>query len=162
MKKQLRYILIIPVLMLLSSCEDFLELEPLDKVSAERLISDPNGIKMLMASLYNKLPVEDFRYNPSQGFNYKNDAGSTFVAHGWSTSFFTDDAIMSHGSGAGPVSDGYWDYSGIRQVNEILLQIKQANISEADRKKLESEAHFLRAYMYFALAKRYGGVPILS
>jgi len=162
MKRILRYFLIIPVVFMLSSCEDFLELQPLDKVSAERLISDPNGIKMLMASLYNKLPVEDFRYNPGQAFNYKNDAGSTFVAHGWSTSFFTDDALMSHGSGAGPVSDGYWDYAGIRQVNEILIQIKGASIPEANRKKLESEARFIRAYMYFGLAKRYGGVPIIT
>jgi starch-binding outer membrane protein, SusD/RagB family len=162
MNKKIIYILFAWLILTLPACEDFLELEPLDKISADRLVNDPNGIKMLLATLYNKLPVEDFRYNPGQAFNYKNDAGSSFVAHGWSTSFFTDDAMMTHGSGAGPVADGYWDFAGIRQVNEVMGHINNADMPENDKKRLTSEAHFIRAYMYFALARRYGGVPIIK
>ena len=163
MKHKIIYTLLICLTyIVMPSCNDFLELEPLDKVPAEQLLNDPNGIKVLLATLYNRTPVEDFRYNPSQGFNYKNDAGSSFVAHGWSTSFFTDDAIMTHGSGAGPVNDGYWDYTGIRQVNQFMGNLTKVNLDETQRNRLKSEAHFIRAYMYFGLAKRYGGVPIIT
>ncbi len=162
MKRRLLYILIAFTAFVIPSCNDFLEEQPLDRVPAEQLLNDPNGIKVLLANLYNRMPVEDFRYNPGQSFNYRSDAGSSFVAHGWSSSFFTDDAMMTHGSGAGPISDGYWDYSGIRQVNQFMDNLKMVAIDEAQRNRLKSEAHFIRAYMYFGLVKRYGGVPLVK
>lgn len=160
-QNKIYYSAIIIALVLFSSCSDFLDLNPLNKVPADKLLNDPNGIKMLMATLYNRLPIEDFRYNPAKGFNYLHDSGSSWVDHGWSTSFFTDDAIATHGSGVGPVCD-YWDYSGIRQANELINQINAADIPELEKKQLLSEVHFIRAYMYFGLAKRYGGVPIIK
>jgi hypothetical protein len=162
MKRKLIYIIIIWATFLMPSCNDFLEIEPLDRVPADQLLNDPNGIKVLLATLYNKMPVEDFRYNPDRGFNYIADAGNNFVAHGYSTSFFTDDAMMTHGSGVGPINDGYWDYQGIRQVNQFMNNLKVTQMDESIRKRLTSEAHFIRAYMYFGLAKRYGGVPIIT
>ncbi|MBL7968438.1 MAG: RagB/SusD family nutrient uptake outer membrane protein [Prolixibacteraceae bacterium] len=162
MKRRILYILIAFTAFVLPACNDFLEEKPLDRVPAEQLLNDPNGIKVLLANLYNRMPVEDFRYNPGQSFNYKSDGGSSFVAHGWSSSFFTDDATMTHGSGAGPISDGYWDYAGIRQVNQFLDNLEVVKLDETQKNRLKSEAHFIRAYMYFGLVKRYGGVPLVK
>ncbi len=162
MKQKILYILIIWAVLALPSCNDFLEIEPLDRVPADQLLNDPNGIKVLLATLYNKIPVEDFRYNPDRGFNYINDGGNGFVAHGYTTSFYTDDAMVTHGSGVGPINDGYWDYGAIRQVNQFMDNLQDAQLDESSRQRLQSEAHFIRAYMYFGLAKRYGGVPLIK
>jgi len=47
-----------------------------------------------------------------------------------------------------------------RQLNHFLENIDNSPVSEKDQ--LKSEARFLRAFNYFALVKRYGGVPLIT
>jgi len=179
MKRKVLNIAIAAVLLLLPACEDWLEVEPLTKVPSTVFLSDPNGINTLLANLYVKMPMEDFMYNPGKFFNYHRDlGGNAFVDFGWSTSFLTDESNYSSGSGAGPVNDNYWAYGAvtmsgnnnisngaygsIRQVNQFLVDVETASIDENVRKRCISEGHFIRAYMYFGLVKRYGGVPIIE
>ncbi len=178
MKRKIIYFL--SAIALLSSCgKEFLNVEPLNKVPSSVLLSDAAGLSSLLANLYAKMPMEDFNYNPGKFFNYHRDLGGNgFVDFGWSTSFYTDESVYSSGMGVGPVNDAYWEqgvvtmsgnnnisngaYGSIRQVNQFLLDLETVNIDEATRKRCISEAHFIRAYMYFALARRYGGVPIIE
>jgi hypothetical protein len=74
------------------------------------------------------------------------------------------------------VIDNVWNknYEGIRKVNTFLLKIdnvplpKSSNSLGTDesilrtRERMKGEAFFLRAYFYFELLKRYGGVPLTS
>jgi hypothetical protein len=179
MKRKVYNLALAAVLLLLPACEDWLNVDPLTKAPSSVFLSDPNGINTLLANLYTKMPMEDFMYNPGKFFNYHRDlGGNAFVDFGWSTSFMTDESNYSAGSGAGPVNDNYWAYGAvtmsgnnnisngaygsIRQVNQFLLDLNTANIDEGVRKRCASEAHFIRAYMYFGLVKRYGGVPIIE
>ncbi len=59
---------------------------------------------------------------------------------------------------------GYWPYGNIRDVNFLIEQLPKykTQLTEAKVNALLGEAHFLRAYYYYALAKRYGGVPIVT
>ncbi len=143
-----------------TSCKKFLDVEPLDRVPASDVLSNPDGIKALLATLYNQMPIEDFSYNPGSRFNYYPQ-GAGFNL-GWSTSFFTDESVYTAGSGAGPVNDGYWGYNTIRRINQFFETINEVHIGEGERNRLWSESRFIRAYVYFALAKRYGGVPIIK
>lgn len=147
----------------ISSCTDMLELEPLDKTSAEDLLASTNGLKTLMATLYNSIPMEDFSFYPADGgFNRYGWGGglqSTFRLP-----MYTDEATASAGSGVGPVVYSYWPYGEIRQANKFFesLEKVKADLNETTYKQLKSEAHFVRAYIYFGLAKRYGGVPLID
>jgi starch-binding outer membrane protein, SusD/RagB family len=72
------------------------------------------------------------------------------------------------------VIDNVWNknYEGIRKVNTFLLKIddvplpKTSNALGTDesilrmRERMKGEAYFLRAYFYFELLKRYGGIPL--
>ncbi|GAB6119050.1 RagB/SusD family nutrient uptake outer membrane protein [Dysgonomonas termitidis] len=148
----------------LSACNDFLELKPLDKVSGDQLTQTPGGLKALLANIYTLIPMEDFSYRPNEGFNlhnYNGVNGTTNIA------MYTDEATRSDGDqGIGPEGFTYWPYGDIRQVNLFLDNIaiaKNSNsitVDEAER--LTSEAHFIRAYIYFGLAKRFGGVPLID
>jgi len=52
-------------------------------------------------------------------------------------------------------------YKHIRQINQFLeLQKKYSNFSEEQNKIWEAQARFFRAYVYFQLAKRHGGVVL--
>ena len=161
MKKITIYLLCL--FLIFSGCSDMLELEPLDKTSAEDLLANPKGLKTLMATLYNSIPMEDFSFYPADGgFNRYGWGGglqSTFRL-----SMYTDEATASAGTGVGPINISYWPYNEIRQTNlffESLEKVKN-NLNETSYKQLKSEAHFIRGYLYYGLAKRYGGVPLID
>jgi len=46
-----------------------------------------------------------------------------------------------------------------RQLNHVIANIEGSPVSNA--KSLKAEARFLRAFNYFAMVKRYGGVPLI-
>lgn len=156
-------LLSITFLLGISSCTDMLELEPLDKTSAEDLLASTKGLKTLMATLYNSMPMEDFSFYPADGgFNKYGWGGglqSTFRLP-----MYTDEATASAGSGCGPVVFSYWPYSEIRQTNKFFESLEKVkpDLNESTYNQLKSEAHFIRAYIYFGLAKRYGGVPLID
>lgn len=164
MKKNILSIFSLCALMGLSGCNAFLELEPLDKVSPEQLLETEGGVKALLANIYTMIPMEDFNYRPNNGFNQRGYDG---VNETTNLAFLTDEATRSDG-GVGIGYDGfnYWPYGDIRQVNIFMQNVEKAKeagtISVADADRMTGEAHFARAYMYYGLVKRYGGVPLID
>jgi hypothetical protein len=57
----------------------------------------------------------------------------------------------------------WWEpsYSVIRKLNEFIERVPTAPVDNAFRKERTAEARFLRAFNYFTLVKRYGGVPLI-
>ena len=122
MKKIFTYILVLTIGLVFNACNKILDVKPLDRVPASQLLTDISGVKVLLANLYSRMPVEDFVYNPGVSFNYHRTAGSGYIQPGFGTTFYTDEATLSTGSGAGPINDGYWAYDAIRQTNLFLEQ----------------------------------------
>jgi starch-binding outer membrane protein, SusD/RagB family len=157
------YICCFTILLGIAGCSDLLEVKPLTMTSAEDLLKSPSGLKTLMATLYNNIPMEDFTFTPADG---------GFNKHGWGgglqstfrLSMYTDESTASAGTGVGPVSFSYWPYTAIRQTNMFFesLESVKGSLNETTYEQLKSEGHFVRAYIYFGLAKRYGGVPIID
>ncbi len=164
MKKNILSIFSLCALMGLSGCNAFLELEPLDKVSPEQLLETEGGVKALLANIYAMIPMEDFNYRPNAGFNQRGYDG---VNETTNLAFLTDEATRSDGGvGIGYEGFNYWPYGDIRQVNIFMQNVEKAKeagtISVADADRMTGEAHFARAYMYYGLVKRYGGVPLID
>lgn len=164
MKKIIVSISITVIILLLTACNNFLKIEPLDRVPGSQLFSDAAGVKTVLATIYNKIPMEDFNFEPAYGFNFHGRSSGNSDG-GWSITGQTDHAVINSHGGSQPGSPvtGYWDYNGIRQVNQFFETL--ASLTDIDgptRKRLESEGHFVRAYIYFALARRYGGVPLIT
>lgn len=162
----------------LFGCEDVLEIEPTDKLSAEQLFSDPGGVKVYMANLYFQMPVQDFAYFPINENAYTNNDnnwdingksvfrynGANPNNGGFAQVMHTDNAMHSEfGTGINP-RDQWWDqsYMTIRDVNSLIDIIPELDIFEEEKQQLKAEASFIRAYTYYELAKRYGGVPLIS
>ena len=164
MKKNILSIFSLCALMGLSGCNAFLELEPLDKVSPDQLLETEGGVKALLANIYTMIPMEDFNYRPNDGFNQRGYDG---VNETTNLAFLTDEATRSDGGvGIGYEGFNYWPYGDIRQVNIFMQNVEKAKeagtISVADADRMTGEAHFARAYMYYGLVKRYGGVPLID
>lgn len=160
-----RYIIIILFLLAgFTGCNSFLDVEPLDKVSKEKLTASEKGLNALLANVYQRLPMEDFNYVPTHNFNYRTYMGGS---NSNNLAMYTDEALKSDG-GPQPGREGfsYWPYGDIRQINTFIETIQEAletgTITPAVSERLTGEAYFVRGYIYFALAKRYGGVPIID
>lgn len=153
-----RKIFFITAVLAFHSCEEVLNLRPMDKLDAEALFGSKEGVEVFMANLYSQLPIEDFAWTRN-GFNSAN-----VNTIGITPSNQTDIAANSEFS---HIIDGggnfpWWGYGLIRDINLLLETIPTLDFSEAEKDALMGETHFLRAYSYFALAKRYGGVPLIT
>jgi len=141
----------------LCGCSDFLELEPKDKLNAEALFSEPEGVGVYMANLYSQLPIEDFNFLRG-GFN-------DYIGENMCTAMFTEEATHSEYQ-AHLTADNFlwWEgaYKLLRDVNNLSEIIPTLSISDDQRKSMIGEVAFIKGYIYYALAKRYGGVPIID
>jgi hypothetical protein len=142
-----------------SACKD-LDLEPKGILGEPELFGTAFGVKKYFTGLYFKLPIEDFIYYVTTGYQpgnknqwqaYKNDldqmSGQTF---GWNVA-------MNNGF-------GYWPYDNIRLVNVFINNFPnyKDKYDVVTYNALLGEARFLRAFFYQGMAKRYGGVPIVT
>lgn len=165
MKKKL--ILFIAILGFAASACNDLNLEPKGIIGEPELFGNDNGIKRYFTGLYNYLPIEDFIYYARTG---NADNGET----GYRPSNYWEAGKFNQGNMSGEFINiwlgvnndgfGYWPYDRIRDVNSFIVGFPnyKNNYSDVDYRNLMGEAYFLRAFYYFGLAKRYGGVPIIT
>ncbi len=84
----------------------------------------------------------------------------------WSTEF-ADYCEESDGGGNymyGQLTENsvnYWPYDKIRDINTLLTEIDGGTLADKDKKSLKGQAFFFRAWQYFEMVKRYGGVPLV-
>ena len=153
-----KYLIVGLSLILLGSCTDFLDIDPKNKIPGESVLSDPNGVKSFLADLYYGSPIEDFVYMPANGFNARGNTGSLTLAQ------YALEAIHSEWPKWNEFANDWWNkgYSLNRNINLFMTYIPKLDIGAEEKDALMGEAHFLRAYAYFGLAKRYGGVALVT
>jgi starch-binding outer membrane protein, SusD/RagB family len=161
MKSILRYILLIPVLLLSVACEDYLERMPLDAPSSETFFANETELEMAVTGVYNRLV-----WNTTEGIPWH-----------LSFDFASDDGWDRNGSplqalGRGEqnsdnrYTNGIWShfYRAINRVNFITTRGShlrdQMDAAKYDR--LLAEARFLRAMWYTYLADLYGDIPLVT
>ena len=150
------FFLLLAGVVLLAACKKNLDVPPTNIISDADIFSSVSGVDGYMARIYSQLPMEDFKWNPSTGFK-------TFF--NGSTATFTGEAISRDQAG-GIETFNYWSdaYALIRDCNYFMetLPSYASNFSAAQVNNWQGEARFIRAFTYFALVKRYGGVPIVD
>ncbi len=139
------------------SCQD-MDIPPMNIINDEDIFSSDDGIRSYIARMYSELPMEDFRYSHTRLFN-----------HFWLVNPFScisGEGLSRDVGGAATESGAYWDnaYVLIREANYFKENLANYadRFSEDEIAHLQGEASFIRAFTYFALAKRFGGVPILD
>ena len=162
------YIILIAVCcgFVFNSCHD-LDLEPKGFIPTADVFSSEAAIQMFFAKMYCYLPIEDFNYRQNQGYN--ND--SRDANFGWQTWNAVKECQQQMsgefwGTWRNVDNNGhtFWPYGEIRSLNGFILDLPnyKNEFTEAKYKALLGEAHFLRAFYYSGMARRYGGVPIVT
>jgi hypothetical protein len=157
-----------------------MDIMPTDSITDEVLLTSDNGIKKYLTISYHDLPIEDFNYyakseGPFNGYAVTildgNNAGGAWQGQKLSLSSFSGEAVGFMDTGGGYQDYEYWTFHGahnvwnrIRELNYFIeaLPTYAGNFTEEQFNGYLGEARFLRAYYYFALARRYGGVPLVT
>mgnify|MGYP000208280035 FL=1 len=173
-----------------TSCYDVLDKEPLDQYTDAVVWNDPTLIDAFLVTQYMYTPVmvndatTMFTSWSGSPMNRDDRRGDTNYFFGNSEQVFgvgltldvSDEAKYNTGSWTdiswyklhGITEDGgmleWWDnaYYTIRNLNELIARVPNSPIDTETAKVRIAEARFLRAYCYFAMVKRYGGVPLLT
>ncbi|WP_346854547.1 RagB/SusD family nutrient uptake outer membrane protein [uncultured Draconibacterium sp.] len=162
----MKNIILIIIVFVLASCQDILELEPLDKFSDASVWNDENLIELYVNNSYLALGAN---FDAVSLFSSVTD--ETYGLHATNSYPYlrgemTADNVSSIGTDYFGYSPGFstWSsaYSAIKNINNYFIQIENSPVDDAKKTRMNSEMKYIRAYLYANLIWRYGGVPIIT
>lgn len=159
---------VISLSVVISACKkEFLDVAPTGQLT-EQVLSSKKGVDGLLVGAYGML---------SGRWNFFSGASN------WATGS-VQGGEANKGTNAGDFNDinplqrfellttarvpsDRWGgvFEGVSRSNTVLRVLnasKDPSITEADRKRISAEAHFLRAHFYFELKKTYNNVPYID
>ena len=162
----MKLINIFPVAVLIvssfASCKKFLDNKPTGQISEDIALTSKDRIQRALTGAYSRLQVQEY-----YGAEWPNAV------------WLSDDNVTSFGSGTTDLQfDGHailassntieitWKamYQAINAANNVISAVavvEDPSMSEDDRNSLEGQALFIRALVYFDLARTFGGVPLV-
>ena len=164
--KKIIFIFFVCLLSLFSCNKEVLDKQPLDIMSSETVWKDPILVDAFLTETYTETYVLCSEVGAKGGETwfdpyYVNDITDECLAWWWPYSSYN----FKFGTlkiGGGLLE--WWEnsYAVIRKLNEFIENVPASPIEEASKKGRIAEARYLRAFNYFAMVKRYGGVPIIT
>ena len=154
------FILSLLSMMLFTACQD-LDIPPKNLITDENLLTNESGVEIYLAMMYSNMPFEDFKYMGEWGINFNSWLGATGIEG-------TGEAVNRDGICRAFTSenDAYWGraFSLLRHANYLLETFPkyQANFPEPAYNHYIGEAHFVRAFVFYAMARRFGGIPLVT
>jgi hypothetical protein len=158
--KQIKYIF--PFLcLLLASCDDFFNIKPTAFIDDSDAWNDEKNINAVLADAYARINHEDFSY--FEGFwvysqlNLSSASDETYPS--WQQGEFGIGGVTQ--VIFGDTWFYLWPYYQIHNCNEIIRKLALSDIELVQKEQIKAEIRFIRAYHYFLLVKRFGGVPLI-
>ena len=164
MKKKIAHIALLSATVALAGCNDWLDMNPTDKVSEKIVWSDPTYVTQYVngfypyISRYGSFETGDSQVGLTEGLTETLKFGSATPG---TNVGFANIIAFAEGGLAAPTAAfhfGAWDdtYTRIRRVNEFLYGLKKygTNFDGPTRTRFEAEARFFRGFLYFQLLKR--------
>lgn len=157
MKHELIYISTL-VLLFATACVD-LDRTPNNIWTDDDLFTTDAGVEVYMARLYSQMPWEDFKYMAQWGFNQSSWLGSLGIEG-------TGEALNRDGISTSFVGEDtpWWSkaFTLIREANHMIEYLTEnpGDFNEVSLNNYIGQAYFVRAYSFYQMARRYGGIPL--
>lgn len=156
-------------LLILQSCGEFLDTTPTDRISDKLVWEDEGTIELYVNTFYAYLDrygnfgSDQFNGSLTEGLTETLKYGSYAAGSkaGDANRYVFNPESMS------PTTNllSVWrpTYERIRRVNEFLIGLDRfSQLEEGKNQVIEGQARFFRAFLYFQLAKRHGGVILYT
>lgn len=147
------------------SCSDWLYLTPTDKLTDKVVWEKESSVDLYVngfytyISQYGQFGTQQFQGSLTESLTNTFKYGSYALGHkaGHPNNYVFNSATVTSAS---CFYDNWSDgYNKIRRLNEFLKSMElYSTYSDELNEKWEAQAKFFRAFMYFQLAKRHGGV----
>lgn len=140
----------------LSSCNDFLDREPLDFGDENAYFRSDGDLEMSVNSFYEYLPVN----RAGWGGLYSQDVNSdNQVSSAVNNLFYLGDKRTVK------IDDSEWNFKNLRNINFFINKTEANYENITGNQSLINhylgEGYFFRAYEYYRLLRNFGDVPIL-
>jgi len=175
MKKSIIYIILLQTLILFSACEDYLDNKESALFTSDQVFKNPTNFQKFVDDIYTY-----YHYWPGDwacqsfgglgrigysSFEGASDLAEASRAVAGTNSSFNLGNWSPNAYGAQVELTWPWagSYAAIRRCNVVLEKVDSVpGLSVSKVNGYKSEALFARAFFYFELIKRYGGVPYLT
>ena len=154
---------ILTVLMVVSGCSDFIEVEPQSQFTASNFFKTEEDMNLALNGAYD-------------GLQSIGQYGQYFV---YFMEVSSDNSIQESSTNSGVVFAAFdiynvqpsndvvntsWNncYDGINRVNTILDRVDEISMDDQVRNVMKGEAKFLRVLTYFNLVRIWGDVPLIT
>ena len=170
MKRHISIFAGILLLMSATSC-DFLETKVESNITTKNFFQSTSDFDIALTGVY-------YTFGSTE-WSAQHRYGNYFLGFLYWGRIGTDEAFISGGSNNGEDMIGNYTYTpenlfvekvwfmqylGIQRANIVIDRLNAytgSGVSDADRSRILGEAHFLRAWFYFQLARYYGEVPLV-
>lgn len=158
---KLKYILYLTTAVIFFGCESVLDKEPLDRISEVSVWQDTKLTDAYLTDVYARA---NFRRLGSShvGFGLISAMADEMIQFApWQEPNKAIVEPMNREKLYAPLN--YWRYNDIRKLNIFIEKVEASEVfDQAYKKKRLGEARWLRAYFYFNMVIRYGGVPLIT
>ncbi len=155
------------VITILSGCnDDFLNEPPLDRLTEDAVWSDKALMDAYFLQIYENMPWDYLKdFGGGAGWGAHRDALSDLAMSTYSWTPANNSIRPGNwGTSTNYWPMDWWGYWNIWKINysiESLINIQSGVLTEEELNNRLGEMYFMRAFSYFELAKRYGGIPII-
>ena len=152
--------------MALTSCNDFLNKEPLDFGSSESYYKTENDLKIAVNAFYEYLPLNGT--GSSNTGLYADDSSSDNLCKPSADVlfFYGNKRVPDINVNPGTIVNTNWDFAHFRGINFFFQKIEQnKDIIAGSPTFIDhyvGEAYFFRAWEHFRLLRFYGDAPIVT
>lgn len=157
-----RIILFFSLLLLLSGCSKFLDVEPVLQVDAGRAITNANTAEVALNGLYNRLGTDNYYGSNFQALSYLSGGDIQWTGSQRAPQEITARKLTADNGYVGQAWAGI--YQTILAANNLIETVPTLTdpLLTADRKgQMQGEALAIRALAYFDLARGWGGVQLI-
>src|SRR5690606_18450017 len=158
MNRLYRFTLVVSIIF--ASCVD-LDIAPPNVIGDEDLLTTESGMDIYLARMYSHMPFEDFKYMAQWGVEFNSWLGAMGIEG-------TGEALNRDGISSAFTSERtpYWGKAMtlLRDANYLIenLPLYKDAFPENVYNHYLGEAYFVRAFVFNAMAKRFGGVPLVT
>lgn len=165
--KFIKIFLLTSIVTFLTSCgDDFFDVTPIDRLTDVTFFKSEQDFIIAVNAVY---PYLQGAASESQGGIIDDETMTDNAYHNrnWTALYRVGNG--SHSASdfqpgiTGAITIWFPRYEGIRRANVIINRIEPVQFANADlKKRLVAEARFMRAYLHFDLAFKFGNVPLIT
>lgn len=143
-----------------NACTD-LDIPPKNIITDEDLLTSESGMEIYLARMYSYMPFEDFKYMPQWGIEFNSWLGATGI-EGTGEALNRDGICTAFTSERTP----YWGmaFTLLRDANYLIETLPNYSdaFPEITYNHYLGEAYYVRATVFYAMARRFGGIPLVT